>query len=187
VETIKLILTVVVGSAATISTVVFLVKRVVTSAIDSHFESLKTSLEARVSLDREWAQRVNEQSLLALPALLSLSYKAKLAAEQLAGSRTIIELSNDTVLEAARELSATLVSFRIYVEPSAFTSLHNFKHAVQDLRLFCDRLTRRSRPVELSAEERAALSDVCGRVVMTFAQVDAEVGELVRAPQRRLR
>lgn len=185
-HTVRLILAIVGGSAAILSALVFVVKRVVTASIDAHFERLKGALDARINLDRDWVQRVDEQALIALPALLSLSYKAKLAAEQLACSRTIIELSNETAVEAARELTATLLSYRIYVEPRAFAALHELKHAVQGLRFFCDRVTRRSNPVELSLEERASLSEVCGRVVTTFAQVDSDLGELFRAPQRRL-
>jgi hypothetical protein len=182
----KVALAVLGGGTVVVAGLSYLIKRIVTSAIDAHFERTKEVFQTRVALDREWTQRINNQTIVALPALLSLAYKAKLAAEQLQQSRTVIALANDTILEAARELSATLVSYRLYVEPKAFRALHDFKHAVQDLRLHCDRITRRVQPIDLSPEETQVIAEASGRVVLAFEIVDRELGIAARAPKERL-
>lgn len=131
-----------VGAVAVIAAVWGTVRSIVEKRLDDHFRKLSSEFDSRMELHRDAADAILQNELAIYPALSQLVYQAKVGADAAAATNNRFNLLTPQFVEACRNLTTQLFSYRVYLPEDIFEELHNFKHLTQDLLLICDVLTR---------------------------------------------
>lgn len=171
-----------VGAGAAAAAIWGIFRYVLTKRIDQHFERLNALAESQVELQRKAAETHIDQELAIYPALSQLVYQAKLGADSARNATDCFQIASPELVSACRDLTTQLVTYRIYLTPELFKQVHDYKHAIQDIIVMADILTRpRSEEVELSIPEDAKF-----KLAQLIEKIQTQCEQIVTALQDRM-
>jgi len=170
------------GTLASSAVVILLVRRMIEQLVDGYFERAKAQFDAQLARQADWARARDQRMITGLPGLHQLAYDANLAARWIAGVSERRSLLHPDLLTACRELSTSLLSFRIYLEPEVFEVVHDFKHVLQDLMNACDTFSREGAPDTLTPESQVSIRRLTQAVEQKFEVVDKALRRAFAGP-----
>lgn len=170
------------GAGAALAAAWGILRHVLTKRIDQHFEKLNILTDTQLALQRKAADKHVEQELAVYPALSELVYQAKLGADKARNATDRFRIANPELIAACRDLTTQLVTYRVYLSPELFTQLHEYKHAIQDMIVIADILTRpQSDDPDMSLSE-----DVQRRLETLIETINSQCNHIITALRDRM-
>ena len=162
------------------------IRYVVRKSVDQAFLRMEKVVDERLALQAQIAKEVSDTQAAVFPALSELVYRATAGAARVRAAGTTIEVLDDELLLACRELTDQLFRIRIYLPKDLFGALHDFKHLLQDLLVLGDYFTRPgagNAVRELSEEERKRVAFLSDEVSHTCQTIIADLQAHLRSLQ----